>query len=87
MFAIISVWGVMHTALNNIPDLNDLRSFIPYLSTGSSGFLGAVIIPLYKRLHEMTHQYLEQEKRFSRAITRADNEDTRQKILNAMNVI
>ncbi len=87
IFAVMSVWGITQSIANTKPDLSDLKSLVPYMSTGSSGILGAVIIPLYKRLHEMTHQYLEQEKKFSRAIMRAENEDTRQKILNAMNVI
>jgi hypothetical protein len=69
------------------PDLSDLKSLIPYMSTGSAGVLGTIIIPLYKRLHEISREYLEQEKKFSRAIAHADNENTRQKILNALNVI
>jgi hypothetical protein len=64
-FAGVSIWGVIHSVSvsSTKPDLSDLKSLIPYMSTGSAGVLGTIIIPLYKRLHEISREYLEQEKK------------------------
>jgi hypothetical protein len=63
-FAGVSIWGVIHSVSvgSTKPDLSDLKSLIPYMSTGSAGVRGTIIIPLYRRLHEISREYLEQEK-------------------------
>ena len=88
VFAIVAVMGVVHS-LSNMQkvDLSDIGTVATYLTAGSSGVLGAVVLPMFKRLHELTQNYLAYETRARQALTRAVYGDTIAKVVNAMNLL
>jgi hypothetical protein len=84
----VAVWGVIQSASHLQKfDVNDTKSLIGYLSTGSSGFLGAVVFPLSRRISEMSRAFLHAEARFSQAITQASHADTKPQIINAVKLL
>jgi hypothetical protein len=84
----VAVWGVIQSASHLQKfDVNDMKSLIGYLSTGSSGFLGAVVFPLSKRISEMSRAFLHAETRFTQAIMQASHADTKPQIINAVKLL
>jgi hypothetical protein len=67
-FGAIGIYGVLRSLQNTgLQQITDLKALIPYLTTGSSGVLGAVVLPLLKRLNDISHQLIDAEKRAKRA--------------------
>ena len=80
----VAGWGIWASVGRlERPDVNDFKSLIGYLTTGSSGFLGAVLLPLFKRISDMSHAYLHLETKFSQALTQALHADTKPQIISA----
>ena len=81
---LVAGWGVW-ASISHLrePSINDLKSLVGYLTTGSSGFLGAVLIPVFKRVSEMSHSYLHLETKFSQALVQARHAETKLQIINA----
>jgi hypothetical protein len=81
---LVTGWGIWASVGHlEKPDINDLKSLVGYLTTGSSGFLGAVLLPLFKRIGDMSHGYLHLETKFSQALSQALHADTKAQIINA----
>jgi hypothetical protein len=83
-----AIWGMLQSVSHlQKPDLNDLKSLLGYVGTGGSGVLGAVVIPVFKIIHNMSKDFLVSENRHAQAFVQASNADTKPTIMNAIKLI